>query len=469
MSTNWLGKVRSGFSRTFWVANVIELFERLAYYGSKAVLAVYVAEKVGLGPEKAGWLVGSMFNTLLYFLPILAGTIVDRFGFKRSLLVCFAVFTLGYFLIGLAGLPAGQGLVATVGATPYMVIALLITAAGGSLIKPSIVGTVARTTTGETKSLGYSIYYMLVNIGGAIGPFLAVPVRENLGIAYVLVMSSATSFALLVGTLLLFREPPRPADAPPPKSMAGVLKDMVLVFGNLRFITFLVIFSGFWIMFWQIFYSMPFYIRDVLKFDRFEILETVDAWTIILITVAATALAKKLKPMMAMTLGFGLASISWLLLAYMPSGPAQVLSWPVVAVMNVVLWALGAVGLPVTTVALTATIAPTAFALIVFALGESVQAPRYYEYVSELAPKEQVGTYMGFAFLPVAIGTFFAGLISGPLVQHYIGTHVGETFVPGPGAIHPERMWVWVSLVGIVSTCLMILYDRLCMRRRATA
>ena len=67
-----------------------------------------------------------------------------------------------------------------------MIMALVVTAIGGSLIKPSIVGTVARTTTPESKSLGYSIYYTLVNIGGAIGPLLAVPVRENVGIAYVL-------------------------------------------------------------------------------------------------------------------------------------------------------------------------------------------------------------------------------------------------------------------------------------------
>ncbi len=103
--TPFLTTLRQGFSRSFWVANVLELFERLAYYGSKAVLAVYVAETVGLGPEAAGWLVGSFFNTLLYLLPILAGTVVDRYGFRKSLTACFAIFCLGYFLIGLAGLP----------------------------------------------------------------------------------------------------------------------------------------------------------------------------------------------------------------------------------------------------------------------------------------------------------------------------------------------------------------------------
>lgn len=465
MGDGFLAKVRDGFSRTFWVANVIELFERLAYYGSKAILAVYVAEQVGLGPEKAGWLVGSVFNTLLYFLPLLAGTVVDRYGFRKSLTICFSIFTLGYFMIGLAGVPAGQAITGAIGAGPYMVIALVVTAVGGSLIKPSIVGTVARTTTRDTKSLGYSIYYMLVNIGGAVGPFLAVPVRENVGIAYVLMMSSLTSFLMLIATLVFYKEPARPADAPPVKSMAGVLKDMVLVFGNMRFISFLVIFSGFWVMFWQIFYAMPFYIRDVLKFDRFEILETVDAWTIILVTVAATALAKKLKPMTAMTIGFALASGSWFLMAHMPAGPAQVLAWPVVTVMNAALWILGAAGLPVDTVELSVTIAPAAFAMIVFALGEATQAPRYYEYVADLAPKEQVGTYMGFAFLPIAIGTFFAGLIAGPLVEHYIGYQSEGGFVAGPGSSDPHAMWYWVGLIGIVSTLAMILYDRLVARR----
>src|SRR5690242_13291969 len=213
------GPRTAGFSSTFWVANTLELFERFAYYGSKAVLAVYIAEKVGLGSQTATLLAGSVFNTLLYLLPPLAGTIVDRFGFRRSLMACFAIFSLGYFLIGLGGLPMGQPLVQAVGAKAWMLIALIIAAIGGSLIKPSIVGTVARTTTEETKALGFSIYYTLVNFGGAIGPIIALGIRENIGISYVLVLSSLTTLVLFGGTALFYREPPVPADAPPPRSM----------------------------------------------------------------------------------------------------------------------------------------------------------------------------------------------------------------------------------------------------------
>jgi proton-dependent oligopeptide transporter, POT family len=409
-----LTQLRRGYSRTFWVANTLELFERFAYYGSKAVLAVYIAEQVGLGSRTATLLAGSVFNTLLYLLPPLAGTLVDRYGFKRSLMACFAIFCIGYFLIGLAGLPMGQPLVQAVGVRAWMLMALIVTAVGGSLIKPSIVGTVARTTSEGTKALGYSIYYTLVNIGGAIGPFIALAVRENVGISYVLVVSSLTSLGLLIATALFYGEPEKPPDAPPPRSMARVLADMTRVFRNGRFMLFLIIFSGFWVMFWHIFYALPFYVKDYLHFAQFEIIETVDAWTIILVTIPVTALARRLQPLPAMVLGFALATACWYVMGAVP------------------------------------TLGGTVAAIVIFAVGEAIQAPRFYEYVARLAPQDQLGTYMGFAFLPIAIGTFVSGWSSGYLVEHFIE---GEN----PAA---PKMWLIVGTYGLASTLLLLLYDR---------
>ena len=198
---------------------------------------------------------------------------------------------------------------------------------------------------------------------------------------------------------------------------------MTTVFGNLRFMAFLVIFSGFWAMFWHVFYALPFYVRDYLKFERFEIIETVDAWTIILVTVPITALAKKLKPLTAMVLGFVLATACWFVMGLLP------------------------------------TVAFTVAAIVLFALGEGLQSPRYYEYVASLAPKDQVGTYMGFAFLPIAIGTFIAGVSSGYLVKHYVEG----------GNPNAPQMWFVVGSYGVVSTILMVLYDRFIAPKRAEA
>jgi POT family proton-dependent oligopeptide transporter len=412
IATARVREAAGGFSRTFWVANTLELFERFAFYGAKAVLTIYLAERVGLGPRAAGSLAG-LFSGVLYCLPILAGTVVDRYGFKKSLAACFSIFCVGYFLIGLAGLSFGQGIANAVGRGPYIAAVLLLTAIGGSLIKPCIVGTVARTSAPEVRSLGFSIYYTLVNIGGALGPILALQVRENLGIEFVLVTSSITSLFCLLGTLLFFREPEREPGEAAPTSFGKVLRDMALVFRNVRFLSFLVIFSGFWIMFWQIFYSLPFYLTEALKFERFELIETVDAWTLIALTVPIAAFVRKWRPILAMSAGFAVASASWLLIASVPT-------WQAVAV-----------------------------AMAVFALGEAMQAPRFYEYVAALAPREQVGTFMGFAFLPVALGSFVGGALAGALVERYVR-----------GSANPGGMWWVVSGIGFASTVLMLLYDR---------
>ena len=399
-------EITTGFVPTFWVANTLELFERLAYYGAKAVLTVYLANKVGLN-EEAGFLAG-LFNAVLFGLPVVAGVFVDKYGFKRTLMACFAIFCVGYFLIGLAGMEYGQSIVAVVGKKPYVIAVLMLTAIGGSLIKPCIVGTVAKTSKPGAQALGFSIYYTLVNLGGAIGPIIAYYVRQDLGIEFVLVMSSITSLLLFFGAWFFYKEPE--GEVSEKKTFSKVFSDMVLVFANLKFMTFLLIFSGFWMMFWQIYYCLPFYATEVLKFNAFEFLETVDAWTIILITIPITALVNKVKPIHAMIIGMGLASFSWIV--------------------------IGAGG------TLTATI----IGIMLFAVGEATQAPRFYEYVSFIAPKDQVGTFMGFAFLPIAIGSFTAGILSDWLRSNYLHTN-------------PAMMWYTLSAIGLTSTFLLIIYN----------
>lgn len=403
-----LHEIRSGFSPTFWVANTLELFERLAFYGSKAILAVFLADKVGLTNE-AGTLAG-IFTGVIYFLPPVAGVFVDKYGFRKTLMACFFIFAIGYFLIGLAGMEMGRDLANAVGPKAYVLFALIFTAIGGSLIKPCIVGTVANTSRPDAKSLGFSIYYTLVNFGGAVGPLLALSIRKQLGIEFVLVMSAITSALMLLGTFLFFKEPEPVDGIAEQRTFRRVFSDMLLVFRNLKFMSFLVIFSGFWLMFWHIFYLVPFYGTDVLDFKNFELLETIDAVCIIVLTIPVTALVRRFKPITAMTLGFIIASLSWIIMGSF--------------------------------LTLTATVIAISF----FALGEATQSPRYYEYVSNLAPRGQVGTFMGFAFLPVAIGAFGAGPIADWLRLNYMETD-------------PGMMWFIVAGIGVVSTILMILYN----------
>jgi proton-dependent oligopeptide transporter, POT family len=404
-------EIKNGFSSTFWIANTLELFERLAFYGSKAVLSVFIAEKVGLR-EEAGSLAG-LFAGLIFFLPIIAGVFVDRYGFKKTLMACFFIFCIGYFLIGMAGMQYGQEIMNVVGKKTYLISVLVLTAMGGSLIKPCIVGTVAKTSKPDVKALGFSIYYTLVNFGGSIGPIVALTIRQSLGIEFVLVMSSITSFLLFLGAWFFYKEPVDVSgEKTEIKTFAKVFGDMLMVFRDLKFISFLVIFSGFWIIFWQIYFLLPFYSLDVLHFEQFEILETVDSWTIILVTVPISAMVARWKSFTAMTTGILLASLSWIIIAWF------------------------------------GTVTGTVIGIIIFAIGESTQAPRFYEYVGSLAPAGQTGTYMGFAFLPIAIGSYAAGLVADWLRNTYMNTN-------------PAMMWYIIAAIGLATTFLMVVYDRI--------
>ncbi|MEI9921734.1 MAG: MFS transporter [Bacteroidota bacterium] len=409
-----LAPLRTGFTSLFWIANTLELFERLAFYGTKAVLVIFLKDKVGLQNE-AGTLAG-LFTFLVYGLPILAGVLVDRYGFKKTLASCFAIFSVGYFLIGMAGMEWSADIIAITGKKTYIISVLVITAIGGSLIKPCIVGTVARTTTNDnSRTLGFSIYYSLVNFGGAIGPVLALFIRQDLGIEYVLLMSSVTCFLLLIGTLIFFREPDAIVNAEK-KTFGKVFSDMTLVFANGKFMLFLLICSGFWIMFWQIFYLIPVYAVEVLHFEQFELLESVDAWFIIGFSLLSGTAFNKWKPFTAMIFGFVVATLSWTI--------------------------IGAFGTTLVVV----------IGVIIFAMGEGVSAPRYYEYINSLAPKGQNGTYSGFAFLPIAVGAFSAGMVSDWLRISYMNTN-------------PSLMWYILAGIGVISTILLVLYDRFLVKK----
>jgi POT family proton-dependent oligopeptide transporter len=196
-----------------------------------------------------------------------------------------------------------------------------------------------------------------------------------------------------------------------------------------------VIFSGFYFVFWQEFIAMPLYVHKFVDPDvNIEYLLTVDPTVVILFTIPVNYLVRKWKPFTAMTTGLLISSVSWLLLTADSLLPA----------MNSLAGMFGAVG-----IAIKGTTLLVSVALVILAAGELVLSPRLYEYVSRLAPPGQQGVYMGFAFLPVAIGFYTAGAVGGRLVQYFAAT--------------PERahmVWWIISGLGFLATLLMWIYNR---------
>src|SRR6202022_1739577 len=229
-----LQEIRTGFERPFWVANITEIFERLSYYGAFASLANYLHEKLNFPTEQTGTLTG-IFGGMVWFLAIFGGAIADRLGFRRALSLAYLILAAAYFLLGSLGASWLAPVRAAVPPVLFVGFVLILPALGVSLVKPCVVGTTARASKENVRSIGYSIYYTMVNIGGAAGPYFASWAHRHLGVENVYRVAALSVLAMFFFVLIFFREPHKPGDAPPP-SIATVARNFCVVLGNYRLV-----------------------------------------------------------------------------------------------------------------------------------------------------------------------------------------------------------------------------------------
>ena len=309
-----LGEIKHGFERAFWVANVSELFERLAYYAAFASLARYLHETLSFPLERAANLSG-LFGGLVWFLAIFGGAIADRLGFRRALSLAYLILAGSYFLLGSIGAAWLAPVRAAVPLVVLVTFVLMLPALGIALVKPSVVGTTARASNENVRSIGYSIYYTLVNIGGALGPFVASWVHRNLSVENVFRMSSLSVFVMFFAVLLFFREPRKSGEAAT-ESLGVTLKNFLKVLGNPKFMLFLLIFSGYWIVYWQEFVTLPIYVHDYVNgnADTERMLST-GPLIVIAFTVAFSVLTRKMSAFRAVVLGTLISMLGFAVLA----------------------------------------------------------------------------------------------------------------------------------------------------------
>jgi proton-dependent oligopeptide transporter, POT family len=407
-----LQEIKTGFEPAFWIANITEIFERLAYYGCFTFLALFLSQNLKFSTEETTGLTG-WFGTSVWFLAIVGGAVADRLGFRRALSLAFLILSAAYFLIGSLATSWMQSLKSVVPYYWVVMFVLFLPALGIALVKPCVVGTTARASADNVRSIGYSIYYTMVNIGSTFGPISGEYIRKYMSIEDIFRLSAAVVFVMFFAVLLFFKEPTRSGDAKA-QSLGEVLRNLGTVLTNFRFMAFLLIFSGYWIVFWQQYISLPLYVTRFIDKDApIGWIIAADPITVISLTVVINMLTRKLPTFTAIIIGTLVSSLGWAILALRPS-----------------IW--GAVA-----------------SLVVLALGEIIQSPRYYEYISRLAPPGQQGTYMGFAFVPIGIGSLLGGWFSGKVMHRF--TEVQN---------QPAMVWWSILGVGLLTTVLLFIYDR---------
>jgi len=502
------------FPRSFWMANVMEIFERMGWYGFYAVSTLYLTGSIasgglGFSSEDRGVIQG-IATFFLYLFPAVFGALADRYGFKRMFLASAVVMAPAYIL--LAAPRTFWGFLGV-----YFLVAV-----GHGMFKPAVISTVAKTTNEETGSMGFGIFYMMVNIGGFAGPVVA-GVLRGWDWKYVFWASAGWIVVMGITCILLYKEPPRDEEAESRRSLAEVFDGMVEVVGNLRFfflvagllvmlvmgskwwsfpkvalvagiwlafnlgldailrnagkgteapwylqpmrvgegryLVFLLLMAGFWTSFNQIFMTLPEYIRDYV--------DTTDL-------VSAFGPAANWVSGVFSSIGFNTGEWSRAVLENGQVKPEFMINLNALAIVlfQVFIAYLVRKTSPLTSIIAGVSVTVVSFilylagnsgfiilsAILVFSIGEMLASPRSKEYAGRIAPPDKVGMYMGYFYWCVALGNLFGGLLSGVAYQHF-----------GPkGVDNPDLMWILFAALAASTAVMLVIYNKLVLKGAKT-
>jgi proton-dependent oligopeptide transporter, POT family len=409
----------SSFSKNYWIVILMEFFERGSYYGMMSILSVYMTDQLNFTKESVG-VIKSTIQPLLYILPILSGAIGERFGYRKTLIFAFIFLGLGYFL--------------TSQTTEYAMVfaSLIIMAVGAGAFKPMISGTIARETNESNSTLGFGIFYWSINLGAFLFPLILVPyIKSAFGWQYVMVASAIGTAAMLIPTLLVYKEPKKPENT---KTIGEVLKGAVMVLTDVRFIGLIVIYSGFWILYFQMFDSVLWYVQKYVdatsvnnsvngilsavginlnwKFDV-EHVTVINAGTIILLQIIVSNIVKNTKALPTMIAGIAMGTAGMAILA-----------------INTNIWVF-------------------IIGIVIFSIGEMTAHPKFISYVGLIAPEDKKALYLGYAFLYGVLGSFIGGILGANLYVHFVDN-----------LNQPSTLWIIFSMIGVVTIIGLVLYNK---------
>ncbi len=378
---------RSGFPFVFWTANSIEVLERFAYYGIYMGFGIYMAQ-LGYSMSELGF-VQSILLFFSYVVPLFSGTLADKYGFKRMLLVAY-----------MAYLPAILLLIFTKSFSGIALTMLSIGLAAG-IFKPLISGTVRAVTDKTNKTLGFGIFYAMVNFGASIGPVVMGQLRA-ISWDYAFYTAAACIGVMLFITIFFYKEPPREKQT---VSIGNKLLEIFEVLIDIRFSVFLLLLgSFFWLPFWAFFNMLAMYVdgsldtvelyqnmKSIFGASAISVLSKSDGqgvhrilgetishtgYIIFIFQVAVSRISERFRAIPTFLTGLAIIVIGFSFLGYANVGPVSVVF-------------LG---------------------ILFFAIGEMVSSPRIQEYITWLAPKEKAGLYMGTNFLAVGLGGVLSGI-----------------------------------------------------------
>ncbi len=414
---------RTPFPGVFWIANSIEILERFAYYGIFMVFYAYM-EHLGFDRGDLG-IIQSIFLFISYFIPVFAGTFADRFGFKKVLIISY-----------LAYIPSILLLLAVKSFSGIALTMLSIGFAAG-IFKPLISATVRLTTDSTNKTLGFGIFYMMVNIGASVGPVVAGKLKA-ISWNHAFIMAAVAITVMFLITLLFYKEPQKEIQ----KVRAG--KKLLEIFSTLtdiKFLVFLILLGlFFWFPFWAFFNICAAFVNDHIATDKLYV-----AFEKLFGTLIARLLARNENGTWLIN-GEAIAHTGYIILIFQYF-ISRIFEKKTAMRSFIFGLAIIAVGFVLLGVSVHLAPAMVMLGIFIFAIGEMITSPRIQEYITWIAPKEKAGLYMGSNFLATCIGALMSGLYT-------------NLFGKFEQLQHPEYIWYVLAVHTLISVLVLYFFIR---------
>ncbi|MBU0692513.1 MFS transporter [bacterium] len=382
-----------GLKANFWIVNWLEANERLAFFGVRAIAPLYMVASIesnGLALDYGQkGLIYSIWALVQCLIPMVSGGFTDEYGYKKSLFVAYTINIIGYLTLAFA-----SGFWTCLAGACFIGL-------GTAIFKPPVQGTIAKASTDENSSIAWGVFYWMVNVGGFLAPLLAAIIRGETDWRLVFFCAAGVTAFNFIPTIFFYREPENVRKGER-KTIGATFLDTMTTLKDKNFLIFLLIFSGFWFMFMQLWDLLPNFIdewvfsNDIAPFFasintdwvlasgyvKPEVLINIDSFAIIALMLPMAWLTGKFHPMIALIGGMLIS-----LVGFLASGCTNV-------------------GFVV------------AIAIFVFAIGEMWCSPKFSEYIGLTAPPDKKAVYMGYSNIPFAIGWGVGNLISGYLYEN---------------------------------------------------
>lgn len=399
-------KKRTPFPPVFWVANGIEIFERFAYYGIYFGFGIYM-EHLGYSRAQLG-IVQSIFLLFSYAIPIISGSFADRFGFKKVLIVSY-----------LAYLPSILLLILTKSFSGIALTMLSIGLAAG-IFKPLVSGTVRAVTDRTNKTLGFGIFYAMVNVGASFGPVVAGKLRA-ISWDYAFLAAALGIAVMLLITIIFYKEPERQLEG---VTLGQKFKEIGTALSDVKFALFLVILGlFFWLPFWAFFNLCAIYVdRNIDTAQLYTNIKSVFG------SGFANFFSRTDESGIRHILGETISHTGYVIIVFQILVSRIFERFKTLPSFMFGLFVLAA-GFAVLGYARFSAAAFIFLGIFLVAVGEMISSPRIQEYITWIAPKEKAGLYMGSNFLALGLGAALSGVTYTTLYGHFRDNG------------HPEYVW----------------------------